>query len=140
MQQIIIITIVNVLALIFLGWTFALVEKNEDLDTKPEQDRNDKWHKTKAIVVGLFLSNIAFAKYNFTLEALIFFISSLCLVPLVFNSSINLFKGNGFFYLSDEGFERHFEKKPITRIAYFMFFVIGFMVSGYILINYFKYR
>ena len=137
MTQLIVSNIITIVSLFFFGWTFALVEKNEDLDTKEEEIRNNQWHKTKAFAIGFFLLNGSYLFFGVTLAGVLYWLAGLCLIVLIFNPSINLFKGNGFFYLSSDPstFEHRFADKLWKRLLYYCGALIIYLGLTYLLIK-----
>lgn len=132
MIDVLIIIGINILAMVVLGWTFAIVELNELLNTKKKMDRNDLWHRTKQIFLMLFFTSIAYAEFGFNLNSLILIFSCWTLNVVIFNPSINLFKDKmqkpkrirGFFYLSSEGIEGKFSGNTARKIYYLIFLLL----------------
>lgn len=125
MIKLFIILAIHTLAYISLGWTFALVEQNEDIDTAIEAKRNDKWHTAKFITLSLFGAAMAFGLFGLTLYGLIFLVTLGLLAMLVFNISINKFKGNEWYHLSNEGFEGRFKNKKLYYLINFLLLATG---------------
>lgn len=123
MVDIVIILVIETLALVFLGSAFARIEKNEDLSSEKAKERNDKWHANKWMFLALMFINLSYEKYGLSLESILLWVGQFSLVPLIFNPTINLNKGNSFFYLSNEGIEGKF-KEVIGEKIYYLFWVL----------------
>lgn len=142
MIDILIITGINILAMIALGWTFAVIELNEEIDTKEEAKRNDLWHRTKQIFLMLFFTSIAYAEFGINWNSVILIFSAWTLNVVIFNPSINLIKDRiqkpkerrGFFYLSKEGIEGKVSKIIGRKIYYLIFFL--FFIGSLILLKF----
>jgi hypothetical protein len=114
------------------GWTFALVELNEDLRSQKARKRNRMWYYTKAAYIGVICALSSYFVFGLSIVSFVFWINLLALTPIIFNPTINLFKKNGFFYLGENGFEGNFRDPWWKRLLYYLIFVLIFIITFYI--------
>lgn len=122
MRGALVISLMWILSQLVLGITFGIIERNQKGSTQRQQKDIRWWHVTKAIYIGIISAGFAVLLFDISWFGLVYFVHLLALVPSIFNPTINLWKGNNFFHLSDKGPEGYFKSKTM-RIVYYFFFV-----------------
>jgi len=122
------IIVIFIVLFIIEGYTFANVELSQD-PTKTKENRN--WHKSKFIKWLLIATTTCYYMYGTTLEGGLNLLFLGFLGQFVFNTSINLIKGNRVYHLGNEGIDKYL--KPIESF----YWALSLIILTFVTITYY---